>query len=124
MKVLKVCVLSIIAMCLVFSSAFAADIAKGKALFNDAKLGGGTAGKSCNSCHKDGSGIDSSKKEFMGGKAKSLEDAVNMCITMMLRGKAIDAKGADMANITAYIKSVKGKVPADMPKKKKSIEGC
>lgn len=124
MKVLKVCVLSIIAMCLVFSSAFAADIAKGKALFNDAKLGGGTAGKSCNSCHKDGSGIDSSKKEFMGGKAKSLEDAVNMCITMMLKGKAIDAKGADMANITAYIKSVKGKVPADMPKKKKSIEGC
>lgn len=124
MKVLKVCVLSIIAMCLVFSSAFAADIAKGKALFNDAKLGGGTAGKSCNSCHKDGSGIDSSKKEFMGGKAKSLEDAVNMCITMMLKGKAIDAKGADMANITAYIKSVKGKTPADMPKKKKSIEGC
>ena len=124
MKILKIAVLSMLAIGLVFSSALAADIAKGKALFSDAKLGGGAAGKSCNSCHKDGSGIDSSKKEFMGGKAKSLEEAVNMCITMMLKGKAIDAKGADMANIVAYIKSVKGKAPADTPKKKKSIEGC
>jgi len=124
MKVLKVCVLSIIALGLVFSFAFAEDIAKGKALFNDVKFGGGTAGKSCNSCHKDGSGIDSSKKEFMGGKAKNLEEAVNMCITMMLKGKAIDPKGADMANIVAYVKSLKGKAHADMPKKKKAIEGC
>ncbi len=128
MKVLKVCVLSIIALGLVFSSAFAADVSKGKALFNDAKLGGGSAGKSCNSCHPDGKGLEKSgaKKEFniMGKKQNGLEEAVNFCIGMALKGKAIDTKGADMANITAYIKSVKGKAPADTPKKKKSIEGC
>lgn len=64
-------------------------------------------------------------KEFniMGKKQNGLEDAVNFCIGMALKGKAIDTKGMDMANITAYIKSLKGKA-SDMPKKKKSIEGC
>jgi mono/diheme cytochrome c family protein len=115
MMALKIAVFSIIALGLVFSSAFAADMAKGKALFNDPKLGGGTTGKSCNSCHKDGSGIYAAKKEFMGGKAKSLENAVNMCIEMMLKGKAIDAKSSDMANITAYIKTLKGKASGKAP---------
>jgi len=107
---------------LLLSSAYAADAGKGKALFNDAKLGGGTAGKSCNTCHAGGSGIDGSKKEFMGGKAKSLEGAVNMCITMMLQGKALDPKSAEMANITAYIRTLKKEAAA--PMKKKSVEGC
>lgn len=115
MKVFKIAVLSIIALGLVFSSAFAADVAKGKALFNDSKFGGGTTGKSCNSCHKDGSGIDAANKEFMGGKAKSLEDAVNMCIEMMMKGKAINAKSSDMVNITAYIKTLKGKASGKAP---------
>lgn len=109
MKALRLLVLCAVALAFMASGAFAADTAKGKTLFNDVKFAGGTTGKSCNSCHKDGSGIDAAKKEFMGGKAKSLEEAVNMCITMMMKGKAIDPKGADMANITAYIKSLKGK---------------
>ncbi|MBT9165126.1 MAG: hypothetical protein DDT23_01141 [candidate division WS2 bacterium] len=108
-EILKLIVLSMMAVGLLFSFAFAGDAAKGKALFNDAKLSGATAGKSCNSCHADGKGLDAFKKEFMGGKAKSIEDATNMCITMMMKGKALDAKSADMANIVAYIKSVKGK---------------
>jgi cytochrome c len=124
MKVLKICVISIIAIGLILSSAFAGDVVKGKALFNDPKFAGGTAGKSCNSCHKDGSGIDPTKKEFMGGKAKSLEEAVNMCITMMMKGKALDVKSADMTNIVAYMKSLKGKVSEGATKKKKAIEGC
>lgn len=130
MKVLKILVLSIIALGLVFSSAFAADVSKGKALFNDDKLGGSTAGKSCNSCHADGKGLEAAadKKEFnlMGKKLAKLEDVVNMCIEKPMKGKAIDTKGADMANIVAYIKSLKGKAPATdaAPKKKKSIEGC
>lgn len=118
MKILRIAVPLIIALGLVFSSAFAADMAKGKALFNDPKLGGGSAGKSCNSCHKDGSGIDAAKKEFMGGKAKSLENAVNMCIEMRVKGKAIDTKSADMANIVVYIKSLKeeaSEAPEDAP---------
>lgn len=111
MKVLRMTVLSLIALGLIFSFAFAAgDVAKGKALFNNPKLGGGTAGKSCNSCHPDGKGLEKAadKKEFniMGKKQKSLEEAVNFCIENPLKGKAIDPKGADMVNIVAYIKSL------------------
>lgn len=124
MRILRLFVLSLVIVSLAVSGAFAADVAKGKALFNDPKLGGATAGKSCNSCHKDGSGIDVSKKEFMGGKAKNLEEATNMCITTFMKGKAIDPKGDDMANIVAYMKSLKGKAAEGAPKKKKAIEGC
>ncbi len=122
MKTLKACALSILATGLIFSSAFAGDVEKGKALFNDPKFAGGTSGKSCNSCHPGGSGIDPTKKEYMKGKAKSLEEAVNMCIATMMKGKAIDPKGADMANLVAYLKTLKPK-PAEAPKKKK-VEGC
>lgn len=127
MKSIRIMVLAMIALGLVFSGAFAADIEKGKALFNDPNLGGGTSGKSCGSCHPDGKGLENAadKKEFniMGKKQKGLEGAVNFCIENALKGKAIDPKGADMANIVAYIKSLKGK-PAATPKKKKAIEGC
>lgn len=99
------------------------NVEKGKALFNDPKLG--TSGKSCNSCHPDGKGLEQAgtKKEFniMGKSQKSLEEAVNFCIEMALKGKAIDPKGPDMADIVAYIKSLSGKAA---PKKKKAIEGC
>ncbi len=128
MKSIRIIMLSLIALGLVFSGAFAADVEKGKALFNDPKLGGGTAGKSCNSCHPAGKGLENAgdKKEFniMGKKQKGLVEAVNFCIEMALKGKAIDPKGTDMANIVAYIKSLKGKSPAAAPKKKKAIEGC
>lgn len=127
MKFIRIMVLAMIALGLVFSGAFAADMEKGKALFNDPKLGGGTSGKSCGSCHPDGKGLEKAadKKEFniMGKKQKGLEGAVNFCIENAMKGKAIDPKGADMANIVAYIKSLKGK-PAATPKKKKAIEGC
>lgn len=110
MKILKLIVLSMVAVGLLFSFAFAGDTAKGKALFNDPKFSGTTAGKSCNSCHPDGKGLEKAaeKKDF-GKMGKSLEEAVNFCVGMMLKGKPIDAKSADMANIVAYIKSVKGK---------------
>lgn len=103
------------------STLYAGDVEKGKALFNDPKLGGGTSNKSCNSCHPDGKGIDPAKKEYviMGKKVNSLEEAVNLCIEMALKGKAIDPKGAQMSDLVSYIKSLK---PA--PKKKKVIEGC
>ncbi|MFN3481078.1 MAG: hypothetical protein ACK415_11950 [Thermodesulfovibrionales bacterium] len=133
MKTLRIMVLAIVALGLVFSGVFAADVEKGKALFNDPKLGGGTSGKSCNSCHPDGKGLMGGKKEYVtpapGGKKKThktLEEAVNWCIEMALKGKAIDPKGEDMANIVAYINSLKAE-PAkkEMPKKKKkAIEGC
>lgn len=131
MKILKIVLLSLIAISLLFSGAFAAKHLpeeRGKALFNDPKLGGGTTGKSCNSCHPDGKGLEASadKKEFkiMGKTQKSLEEAVNVCIEMAMKGKAIDPKSEQMKDIVAYIKSLKAKVPAEAPKKKKAIEGC
>jgi len=128
MKVIRIAILTMITLGLI-SGVFAADVSKGKALFNDSKLGGGTSGKSCNSCHPDGKGLEKSadKKEFMimGKSQKSLEEAVNFCIEMALKGKAIDPKSTEMANIVAYIKSLKGmKMDKEMPKKKKAIEGC
>jgi cytochrome c len=119
MKSLKIAFLSIIALSLVVTFAFATeDVAKGKALFNDVKFAGGTAGKSCNSCHPDGKGLEKSgeKKEFniMGKKQMSLEEAVNFCIVNANKGKAIDVKSEQMKDMLAYIKSLK---PAEMPKK-------
>lgn len=133
MKVVKIAVFAAVAFGLVFSFAFAAgDVEKGKALFNNPKLGGGTAGKSCNLCHPDGKGLEKAadKKEWKtpGGTHKTLEEAVNTCVTMALKGKALDPNSADMANIVAYIKSLKGKMVAaekEKPKtKKKVVEGC
>ncbi len=90
----------------------AGDIKTGKALFNDTTFGNGTSGKSCNSCHLGGKGMEMAgdKKEFniMGKKQNSLEEAVNFCIEMALKGKAIDPDGKSMKDIVAYIKSLKG----------------
>jgi cytochrome c len=125
MKVLKEALLSVLVLSLIFSFAFAAgDVEKGKALFNDPKFAGGTAEKSCNSCHPDGKGLEKSgmKKEFniMGEKQMSLEEAVNLCIVNANKGKAIDSKSEDMINIVTYIKSLKGMMEKEMPMKKKS----
>jgi len=119
MNILKTALLSVIAIGLIFSFAFAAgNVEKGKALFNDPKFAGGTAGKSCSSCHPDGKGVEKAaeKKEFgiMGKKQMSLEEAVNFCIMNANKGKAIDPKSEQMKDIVAYIKSLK---PAEMPKK-------
>lgn len=115
MKALKMLFLSLIVFGLTFSFGYAKmhlSEERGKALFNDPKLGGGTAGKSCNSCHPNGNGLENSaeKKEFkiMGKKLNSLEEAVNICIEMALKGKAIDPKSKQMKDIVAYIKSLKG----------------
>lgn len=125
MKKLTIVIVCIIATGLLFTAAFAAhhvesgtaafiagDVAKGKALFNDTKFGGATSGKSCNSCHPNGKGLEKAgdKKEFniMGKKQKSLEEAVNFCIEMAIKGKAIDTASNQMKDIVAYIKSLKG----------------
>jgi len=92
------------------STVYAADIEKGKALFNDPKFAGGTSGKSCNNCHPNGKGLEKAgaKKKFgiMGQKQNSLEEAINFCIVNANKGKAIDVKSEDMKNIVAYIKSL------------------
>jgi cytochrome c553 len=109
MKSLKITMLSMISLNLIFSLAMAAgDMEKGKALFNDPTFGGGTVGISCNSCHPDGKGLEKAADK------KDLEKFVNACIKNALKGKGIDTKSAEMADIVAYIKSLKGKA---IPKK-------
>ncbi len=113
MKALKIAMFSVISLSLILSLAIAAgNVEKGKALFNDPKLGGGTAGVSCNTCHPDGKGVEKAADR------KDLEKQVNLCIKNALKGKGIDPKSAEMADIVAYLKSLKGKTPAaGTPKK-------
>ncbi len=92
---------------LCFSVAMADDIEKGKALYKDPKLGGATSGKSCASCHSESSAAKwLNKKEYsiMGNKAKSIEEAINICIKNAMGGKGLDPKSDDMKALVAYLK--------------------
>jgi len=102
------------------------SVNRGKALFNNPKLGNGTAGKSCNTCHPDGKGLEgvADKKEWKnpGGTYTTLEQAVNICIEMALKGKALDVKSKQMKDLVSYLKSLKSK-GAVVPAKKPAV-GC
>jgi cytochrome c len=128
MKILRVVMLLMIAIGLTASLVFAAGMMggnaeKGKALFNDPKAFQGSV--SCSSCHPDGKGLENSgmmgKKEWINpaGKFKSLEEAINVCITAANKGKAIDVKSQEMMDMVAYIKSLGMGMKQDMPMKKK-----
>ncbi|MGC2063444.1 MAG: cytochrome c peroxidase [Thermodesulfovibrionales bacterium] len=110
MKMIKIMMICLLIVGLASAVAFAGALEdKGKALFNDAKFAGGS--KACSSCHKDGKGLENAadKKEFkLGGKTqKSIEEAINVCIVGMNKGKAIDVKSEDMKALAAYVKSFK-----------------
>ena len=126
MRFLKILMLSMIVTGLIFSFAFAAGNAeKGKAMFNDPKAFGGKV--ACSSCHPDGKGLEKSgdKKEWKTpvGKTTTLEEAVNLCIVNANKGKALDVKSEQMADVVAFLKSLgkKAETPAkEMPKKQKA----
>jgi cytochrome c len=95
------------------SWAHAADVERGKKLFEDPKLGGGTTGRSCVTCHKGGArlGKDLFKKDhytIMGQEKSSIEDVVNVCIENPLGGHSIDPEGKDMQDLIAYMKVLTG----------------
>ena len=115
MKILRTVLLIIAVFGLIFSVAYGSgDAAKGKALFNDTTFAGAATGKSCNSCHPDGRGLEKSgdRHEFsiMGKTQSSLEEAVNICIEKALKGKAIDPASEEMQDIIAYITSLSSKM--------------
>ena len=121
MRLLKISVLCMIALGLVFSSAFAMKHTpeeRGKALFNDPKAFGGQ--KACSSCHPDGKGLEmtGAKKEWTtpAGKTKTLEEAINLCIVNANKGKALEAKSEQMKDMVAYIKSLGKKEAPKKPK--------
>jgi cytochrome c len=127
MKGLKIALLVVLIVSLGTGIAMAtgASVKKGMALFNDTKLG--TAGNSCNTCHPDGKGLEGAgaKKEWKtpAGERKTLEDAVNTCITMALKGKALDVKSDKMKSMVMYIKSL-GSMKKPAAKKRKPVAGC
>jgi len=111
MKFCRIILLALISCGLIFSFAFAAsNVEKGKALFNDPKAFGGTAGKSCGSCHPNGQGLEKAgtMKEWKnpGGTWMTLQDAINVCIVMANKGTALDPKSEQMKDVVAYIKSL------------------
>lgn len=127
MQILRIGVLAVIALCLVFSFAFAKHHTpeeRGKTLFNDKKFAGGS--KACNDCHAGGKGLEAaaSKKDFklMGKSAKTLEDVVNICIVSGNGGKAIDVKSDQMKDMVAFLKSLE-KPKQDKPAEKKKPAG-
>lgn len=131
MKAARITFILIIIIGLSFVLAYAANTPeeRGKALFSDPALGGGTSGKSCNSCHTDGKGLEklAEKKEIVmkGKKMENIETTINFCIVNALKGKELDPKSDQMKDLVAYIKSLKGKAPsAEAPKKKKAATGC
>ena len=116
MKSMKVICLLVVIALLGVSMVWAAQEAtvdKGKALFNDPKLG--TSGKTCNTCHADGKGLEKA------GMKSNLTDILNGCISGPLKGAALDAKSVEMQSLVLYIKSVGEKTPAA---KKKAAVGC
>jgi hypothetical protein len=83
-----------------FSIALAAgDTGKGKILFSDTKLGGATAGSSCNSCHPGGKGLEKAAAR------KDLPNVINACIETALKGKPLSPKSSEMTDLVSYIKS-------------------
>lgn len=109
------------------SLAYAANIDKGKALFESPALGGGTTGKSCNTCHADGKSLggdlfDRKKLTIMGMEKNNVEEMVNVCIEKPLGGVAIDPQGEEMQDLIAYMKTLVSKQAKK--KSKKKYEGC
>jgi len=107
--------------------AYAANVDKGKALFESPSLGGGTTGKSCLSCHEGGAKLGGDLFErkqwtIMGMDKKSLAEVVNVCIEKPLGGTAIDPQGQEMQDLLAYMKNLIAK--PDKKKAPKKIEGC
>lgn len=114
MKVFKVIPLCLLALSFAFALAFASGNAeKGKELFNDPKLGGSTNEKSCATCHPGGSGLEgvTEKKEFKSpaGTTDSLKTMINKCVTMALKGKALNPDGQEMSDMIAYLGTLKAK---------------
>ncbi len=100
----RVCLLILAVFCtggIAFAALGGATIEKGKKLFHDPGLG--TTGKSCNSCHPEGKGLE------QAGSRTDLPEIINGCITIPLKGKAIDPKSAEMESLVLYIKSLGAK---------------
>jgi cytochrome c len=98
------------------------SVARGKALFMDPKLG--TSGMSCNSCHMEGGTKKGKMKDMviqpfsneaaeypkyfmMAKKVMTLDQVINWCIVKPMKGEPLAWDDTRMADLAAYIASVK-----------------
>ena len=81
----------------------------GKKLFFDSSLG--TNGRSCSTCHPSSKKVGelAARGTWFGGKAKTLEQAINICITGPLAGKALPEDSVELRSIAEYMKSLEKK---------------
>jgi len=71
----------------------------GVQLFNSTKLG--TNGKSCQSCHPDGKGLE----EAASADEKELAGTVNQCIVMTLHGTPLAAGSPELQALVKHLKA-------------------
>jgi len=77
----------------------------GKSLFSSPSLG--TNGKSCATCHQSERklGVLAAKSAWFGGNAKTLEQAINLCIQSTLKGKALPEDAVEIQSVALYMRS-------------------
>ena len=68
-------------------------------LFGDPTLGGSANEKNCNTCHPGGKGLENAGQGSAG--------MVNKCIEGPLEGKALEEGSQEMADLLAYMQSLK-----------------
>jgi cytochrome c peroxidase len=73
------------------------NVERGKQLFSDPKLG--TNGKSCNTCHPDGKGLEKAGAD--------IEGTIQACIQKALQGKLLATDSQEIKDLAAYVRSVK-----------------
>lgn len=72
----------------------------GKKLFNDPSLAGSSNVRSCNTCHKNGSGLE------RAGKKNNLTKTIQQCIKGPLGGVKLNESSLEVQSLKMYIQSL------------------
>lgn len=78
----------------------------GEKLWNDTKLG--TSGAACATCHPDGKGLKTApfpKYIKMPDDILTLDQMIDFCITILMKGKALSWNSEKMTALAAYAQS-------------------
>ncbi len=86
------------------------DIKNGRNLFRDESLGDSHNDKSCRSCHKKESELAGTASKnydsLFGYITRDVEDVINLCIVLPLKGKPYAKDSQEMADLLAYLRSI------------------
>ncbi len=87
-----------------------ADVKNGRALFRDDALGDSENDKSCRSCHKRENELagsaDKNYDSLFGYITRDIEDVINLCIILPLKGKPYVKSSKEMVDLIAYLRSI------------------